>query len=80
MVSINQCWLKCIDKKEVISPKLAKVYDCTKVKVIANLNNLIYHKQPQICINDERLFENPREPSSSEIRLDNQELTSIEIT
>ena len=42
-------------------------------------NNLIYYKQPQISNNEERLFENPNEPPSSEIILDNQELTSTEI-
>ena len=55
------------------------VYDGTDEKVIVNLNNLIHYKQPQICINDKKLFENPSEPSISETILDNQELTSIEI-
>ena len=58
---------------------MIKVYDGTDEKVIVNLNNLTHYKQPQICINDEKLFENLREPSFSETILDNQELTSIEI-
>ena len=59
--------------------KMIKVYGGADEKVIVNLNNLIHYKQPQICINDEKLFENPSEPSFSETTLDNQELTSIEI-
>ena len=58
---------------------MIKVYDGTDKKVIVSLSNLIYYKQPQMCINDEKLFENPGEPSSSETILDNQEPTSIEI-
>ena len=79
VVNTNECWLKCINKKEVIPAKMIKVYDDTDEKVIVNLNNLIYYKQPQICINNEKLLENPSEPSSSETILDNQELPSIEI-
>ena len=58
---------------------MIKVYYSTDEKVIINLSNLIYYKQPQICNNDERLFENPSVPPSSEIMSDNQELTSTEI-
>ena len=55
---------------------MIKVYYSTHEKVIINL---IYYKQPQIRNNDERLFQNPSEPPSSEIILDNPEFTSIEI-
>ena len=79
VANTNECWLKCINKKEVIRAKMIKVSYSTDEKVIINLSNLIYYKHPQICNNDERLFENPSEPPSSEIMLDNQELTSIEI-
>ena len=79
VVNTNECLLKCITKKEVIPAKMIKVYDGTDEKVIVILNNLIHYKQPQICINDEKLFENPSEPSFSETILDNQELTSVEI-
>ena len=58
---------------------MIKVCYSTDEKVIINLSNLIYYKHPQIYNNDERLFENPSEPPSSEIMLDNQELISIEI-
>ena len=57
---------------------MIKVYDGTDENVI-NLGKLIYYKQPQICNNDERLFENPSEPSCSKIILDNEEIDSIEI-
>ena len=79
VANTNECWLKCINKKEVIPAKMIKVCYSTDEKVIINLSNLIYYKHPQICNNDERLFENPSEPPSSEIMLDNQELISIEI-
>ena len=59
---------------------MIKLYDGTDENVIAKLNNLICYKQPQMCINEEKLFENPGEPSSSETILDNQEPTSIEIS
>ena len=58
---------------------MVKVYDGTDEKVIINLSKLIHYKQPQICNIIERLFENPSEPSSSKIILDNEELNSIEI-
>ena len=67
-----------MNKKEVIPAKMIKVYDGADEKVIVNLNNLI-HYLLQICINVEKLFENPSEPSFSETILHNQELTSIEI-
>ena len=58
---------------------MVKVYDGTDEKVIINLSKLIHYKKPQICNINERLFENPSEPSSSKIILDNEELNSIEI-
>ena len=63
----------------MIPAKMIKVCDGTDEKVIVNLNNLIYYKQSQICINDKKLFGNPSEPSSSETIFHNQELTSVEI-
>ena len=70
--------MKCINKKELTLAKTIKIFDATDKKVTVNLNTLIFYKQPQICINDERLFENPSKPSFSETISDNQELTSIE--
>ena len=67
------------NKIEVIQAKIIKVYDSTDKKIIVNLNNLIYYKQPQIRINDEKLFEKPSQPPSSETIPDNHELTSTEI-
>ena len=67
------------NKIEDIRAKIIKVYDSTDKKIIVNLNNLIYYKQPQIRINDEKLFENPSQPPSSETISDNHELTSTEI-
>ena len=57
---------------------MIKVDDGTDENVM-NLSKLIYYKQPKICNNDERPFENPSEPSSSKIILDNEEIDSIEI-
>ena len=78
VASTSECWLKCINKKDVIPAKMIEVHDGADEKNTINLSNLIYYKQLQIRNNDERLFENRSEPPS-EIISDNQELTSIEI-
>lgn len=77
-VKTNKCWLRRINKKELIPAKMITVYDGIDEKVIVNLKNLIHYKQPQIFNNDEKLFENPSKPPSWET-ISHYQLTSIEI-
>ena len=80
MVNSNECWLKCINKKEAIPAKMINVFDDTDENIVANLNSVIYYKQPQIYINDKRLFENRREPPSSDnqiIKISNNQIRNI---